>query len=74
MGFGILKAQLSLFVVTRIRIGLVTRMTGNQPQGLANFLVGPWCVGHLRIKIAYLSPPPKPNTLPPQVDAFNCCG
>jgi hypothetical protein len=39
LGFGILKA-LSLFVATRIRIGPVTRMIGNQPPGLANFLVG----------------------------------
>jgi hypothetical protein len=51
MGFGILKAQLSLFVATRIRIGPVTRMIGNQPPELANFLVGPWYVGHLREKL-----------------------
>jgi hypothetical protein len=74
MGFGILKAQLSLFVATRIQIGPVTRMIGNQPLGLANSLVGIWCVGHLRCKIAYLSPPPKPNTLSPQVDALSCYG
>jgi hypothetical protein len=40
MGFGILKSQLSLFVATLIRIGLVARMIGNQPPELANFLVG----------------------------------
>jgi hypothetical protein len=74
MGSGILKAQLSLFVATRIQIGPVTRMIGNRPSGLANFLVGPWCVGHLRSKIVYLSPPPKLNTLPPQVDALNYYG
>jgi hypothetical protein len=74
MGFGIPKAQTSLFVVSRIRIGPVTRMIGNQPPELANFLVGLWCVDLLRSKIVYLSPPPKPNTLPPQVDALNCCG
>jgi hypothetical protein len=74
MGFGILKARLSLFEATRIRIGPVTRMIGNQPPGLANFLVGLWCVGHLRSKIAYLSPSSNPNILPPQVDALNCCG
>jgi hypothetical protein len=78
MGFGILKAQFSPFVATRIRIGVVTRMIGNQPPGIANFLVGIWCVGLLRSKIVYISIyiylPPKPNTLPPQVDALNCCG
>jgi hypothetical protein len=57
-----------------IQIGPVTRMIGNQPLGLANFLVGSWCVGHSRSKIAYLSPPPKANTLPPQVDALNYYG
>jgi hypothetical protein len=71
MVFGILKAQLSFFVATRIRIGLVTRMIGNQPPGLANFLVGPWCVGHLRRKFAYLSPLLKPNMLLPQVDVMD---
>jgi hypothetical protein len=33
----------------------------NQPLGLANFLIGPWCVGLPRSKIACLSPPPKPS-------------
>jgi hypothetical protein len=56
MGFGILKTQLSIFVARRIQTGPVTRMIGNQSPGLANFLVGPWCVDHLRSKIAYLSP------------------
>jgi hypothetical protein len=74
MSFGILKAQLSVFVATRIQIGPVTRMIGNQPPGLANFLAGPWCVGHLRRKIAYLSLVPKSNMLPPQADALNCYG
>jgi hypothetical protein len=74
MGFGILKARIYLFVVSRIRIGPVTRMIGNQPPELANFLEGLWCVGLLRSKIVYLSPPPKPTTLPLQVDALNYCG
>ncbi len=74
MVFGILKAQVSFSMDTPMRIGRETRMIGNQPPGLANSLVGPWCVGLLRSKIAYLSPPPKPNMLPPQVDALNCYG
>ena len=72
MVFGTLRAQISHFVATQMRIGRVTRMIGNQPPGHANFLVGPWCVGLQRSKIVYLSPPPKPNMLPPQVDALNC--
>ena len=36
------RAQISSLVDTLIQIGLVTRMIGNQPPGLANFLVGPW--------------------------------
>ena len=54
---GIQKAQFSLFVGTLIQIGLVIKMIGNQPLGLANSLVGPWCVGLQRSKIVYLSPP-----------------
>jgi hypothetical protein len=46
-------------------------MIGNQPPGLANFLVGPWCVGHLRRKFAYLSPLSKPNMLLPQEDVMD---
>lgn len=41
-------------------------------SGVANSLVGPWCVGLLKSKIAFLSQPPKPSMLPPQVDALNC--
>ena len=41
--------------------------------GACQFL-GLWCVGHLRNKIVCLSPPPKPNILPPQVVAPNCYG
>ena len=74
MVFGILKAQVSLLMDTRMRIEREIRMIGNQLPGLANFLVGPWYVGLLRSKIVYLSPLPKPNMLPPQVDALNCYG
>jgi hypothetical protein len=68
------RDSLSLFVGTRIRIGLVTRMIGNQHPGHANSLVGPWCVGLLRSKIVYLSQPPKLNMWLPLVDALNCYG
>jgi hypothetical protein len=74
MVFGTPKAQVLFSMGTPMRIGQETRMIGNQPLGLANFLVGPWCVDHLRSKIVYLSAPPKPNMLPPQVDALNCYG
>ena len=42
LGCGIQRAPISLLLVTLIQIGLVARMTGNQPLGHINFLVGPW--------------------------------
>ena len=74
MVFGILKGHVSLFVVIRMRIGREIRMIGNQPPGHANFLVGPWCVGLLRSKIIYHSPPPKLNILLLLVDALSYYG
>ena len=40
--YGIQRALISLLPGTRIRIGPVARMIGNQLPGHANFLVGPW--------------------------------
>jgi hypothetical protein len=39
-----------------------------------NSLVGPWCVGHIRNKIMYLSPPSKPNMSLWQVVVHNSYG
>jgi hypothetical protein len=74
MDYGTQMAQASHFVATWIQIGWEIRMIGNQHPGHANFLVGPWCVGLLRSKIAYLSLLPNLSTWPPQVDALNCYG
>ena len=74
MDYGTQRALVSHFVATRTRIGQEIRMIGNQHPGHANFLVGPWCVGLLKSKIAYLSLPPNPSTWPPLVGALNYCG
>ena len=50
MVFGTRRDQIYFFVATLMLIGLVIRMIGNQPPGLANSLAGPWCVGLLRSK------------------------
>ena len=74
MGCGIQKAQVSLYVGTLIQIGLVTKMTGSLPQGLANLLEGLWCVGHPRSTIAYLSQQLNLNMWLLQVLALSCYG
>src|SRR5438128_355938 len=73
-GYGILRAPLSIFLAILIRIMLVVKLIARVQQGLANFLVGPWCHGALRSKIVLPFPPLKPSMLQPVHAVLNYFG
>ena len=54
-------------------IGRETKLEGSQPRGLANSLVGPWCFGHPRSKIVWLSCVALSTTESEYISAASCC-
>jgi hypothetical protein len=62
MDCGTPKVQVLSSMGTQTRIGREIVLIESQPRGLANYLVGPLCVGLQRNKIVFLSLPPRLST------------
>src|SRR6266498_1480327 len=74
LAYGILRAPLSIFLAILIWIMPVVKLIARVQRGLANSLVGPWCRGALRNKIALPFPPLKPSMLQPVLFVLNYFG